>query len=77
MKFGTVISINPDSTIKVSFGDPDPVDDVATLFPYAPVPLEQCVVAEVDGEMVALGAIYNRKNHMDGSAQEATDGTGS
>lgn len=64
MRYGTISRVNPDSTVQVRFVDGYDSESVATINSYVPVQFEQVVVAEVDGELVCLGSVYNRASDL-------------
>lgn len=63
MRFGTIGKIHEDSTVNIRFADGTELD-AATLYGYQPIIFEQVVVADVDGEPVALGSVFNRASDL-------------
>ena len=59
MRFATISKVNQDSTVNLAFGPEEAAANVATLNGYTPIQYEQVVVAEVDGQPVCLGSVYN------------------
>jgi hypothetical protein len=64
MRFATIARVNEDSTVNLAYGDDDTAESVATLFGYTPVQYEQVVVADVDGEPVVMGAVFNSHGEL-------------